>query len=62
MQKFAEKPKGKDLDAMKVDTTVLGTNVLHRSRQTCVLTACLLINACNKTLHGRLQMHLAEVA
>ncbi len=24
MQKFAEKPKGKELDAMKVDTTVLG--------------------------------------
>ena len=24
LQKFAEKPKGKDLDAMKVDTTVLG--------------------------------------
>ena len=26
-QKFAEKPKGKELDEMKVDTTVLGKSV-----------------------------------
>ena len=28
VQKFAEKPKGKELDAMKVDTTVLGQALL----------------------------------
>ena len=28
LQKFAEKPKGKELDAMKVDTTVLGVLLL----------------------------------
>ena len=41
MQKFAEKPKGKDLDAMKVDTTVLGTDLSHQSGWTCILIACL---------------------
>ena len=35
MQKFAEKPKGKELDAMKVDTTVLGMH--HFSKTVCDL-------------------------
>ena len=36
VQKFAEKPKGKELDAMKVDTTVLGKS------ETCQACTCVI--------------------
>ncbi len=35
LQKFAEKPKGKELDAMKVDTTVLGMQSILTPKTMC---------------------------
>ena len=40
VQKFAEKPKGKELDAMKVDTTVLGMPTLQCSAGTNTMLQC----------------------
>ena len=42
LQKFAEKPKGKELDEMKVDTSVLGKHLSVTSAQSFIARHCML--------------------
>lgn len=47
MQKFAEKPKGKELDAMKVDTTVLGKSVISHVLMSLSICPANTVHTCN---------------